>query len=57
MEKFEYKIVNVADYSIRESHEVINKFGADGWEMVTSVCGERYNGKNIILYFKRKLSE
>jgi len=64
MKTFEYKTVNLnSDNSIlggkficEDVDQAINKYGAEGWELVSVVPSNKVLGEtgNLILFFKRE---
>ena len=64
MDKFEYRTFIYDTKSIMggkvdpDFEHTLNQFGADGWELVSSVSTNQGNGftKSIVSIFKRKLA-
>ena len=62
MEKFEYQVLefgrsNFISMVIKDIQPTLNKLGADGWEVVSTVTVSRHEGATHLIVFtlKRKI--
>ena len=56
MQRWEHQIVDVTDdewYEAEGQEAVLNRYGAEGWELATIYVQERATSLGVYAYFKR----